>query len=181
MKALMSMLPALAFVSMLAGCEETWDPPGKTIEYDIAEVPLNAYFSTEFHKNVIPDGYSDMPGPVSQLVQNGSGTDDEIGFFNISLSCCWSASCRLQGRSGGILRDYAGNELYITCKENLSIGDITDRFPSDKQVICGRYEFTGGTGRFKGASGEGIINCTVTNNGNTAVMSHHWQGTLKIK
>ncbi|MHC1733345.1 MAG: hypothetical protein AB9888_15110 [Bacteroidales bacterium] len=181
MKTLMSLLSVLASVSMLAGCEEPIPRPEKTTESIIAEVPLNAYFSTEFHKNIIADGHIDLPGPVSQLVQTGTGTDSEIGLFNISLSCCWSVSCQLKGRSGGTLRDYAGNELYIKCKENLAVGDMTDKYPADKQVICGRYEFAGGTGRFEGASGAGTINCTVTNNGNTAVMSHHWQGTLKIR
>ncbi len=181
MKALKSMLPVLAFVSLLSGCETIWDPPPKITESIIAEIPLNATFSTEFRESVIADGYIDMPGPVCQLVQVGSGSDDEIGFFSISLSCCWSASARAVGRSGGYLTDGEGNTLYIRCKENLSNSEMTDGFLSDHHVICGRYEFTGGTGRFEESSGEGTIKCTVISNGNTSMMSHHWQGTIKIR
>jgi len=181
MKALMIILPVMAFVSLLTGCEETWDPPRKITESIIAEIPLNANFSTEFRESIIADGYIDMTGPVCQLVQVGTGSDDEIGFFSISLSCCWSAADRAVGRSGGYLTDSEGNTLYIRCKENLSYSEMTDGFLADDHVICGRFEFTGGTGRFKESSGEGTIICAVIKNGTASMMSHHWQGTLKIR
>lgn len=180
MKSLRGLIAVLVSAFMLIGCPE--DVSVETVtESVIAEIPLNAFFNTEFHENIIPEGHMDIPGPVCQLVQNGSGSDEEIGFFNISLSCCWSASNCVPGRSGGYLTDGTGNILYIRCKENLSLSEMADGFLADHQVICGSYEFTGGTGRFKEASGEGTITCTVTNNGNNSVMSHHWQGTLKIR
>jgi hypothetical protein len=181
MKSLIGLMTVLVSAIMLIGCEEPVIRIDKDTESVLTEIPLNAYFNTEFHENIIPDGHMDMPGPVCQLVQNGSGSDDEIGFFNISLSCCWSASNRVPGRSGGYLTDGTGNILYIRCKENLSLSDMADGFLADHQVICGSYEFAGGTGRFKEASGEGTIHCTVGNSGTIAVMSHHWQGTLKIR
>jgi len=85
------------------------------------------------------------------------------------------------GRSGGYLTDREGNTLYIRCKENLSYSEMTDGFLTDHHIICGRFEFMGGTGRFKESSGEGTINCTVIKNGTASMMSHHWQGTLKMR
>ncbi len=72
-----------------------------------------------------------------------------------------------------------GNTLYIKCKENLAAGDLTDNFPPDQISIYGSFELTGGTGRFEGATGEGTIDCLVTNDDKVAAMSHHWMEYVK--
>lgn len=153
--------------------------PPKFIHSKPFEIPVDAYFNATFHKNEILNGFMDLKGPVYQMVQTGSGTDDEIGYFQIRLSCCWSVTDCIPGRSGGSLTDGMGNTLYIRCKENLAVGDLTDDFPPDQTYIYGKFEFTGGTGRFEGATGEGTIDCLVTNDSSAAAMSHHWTGYIK--
>lgn len=153
--------------------------PPKFVHSKPFAIPVNAYFNTTFYKNIKPDGHSDMKGPVYQMVQTGSGTDGEIGYFQIRLTCFWSVTDCIPGRSGGYLTDGMGSTLFIKCKENLAVGDLTDNFPPDKTNICGKFEFIGGTGRFEGATGEGTIDCLVTNDGKAAAMSHHWEGSIK--
>jgi len=153
--------------------------PPKYVHSKPFAIPVNAYFNTTFYKNEILGGYIDLKGPVYQMVQTGTGTDDEIGFFQIRLTCCWSISDCIPGRSGGYLTDGMGNTIYIKCKESLAMGDLTADFPSDQTQISGRFEFAGGTGWFEGATGEGTIDCFVTNDGKVAAMSHHWMGYIK--
>lgn len=180
MKTLLKLFTVLVSAFMLISCEQVIEPPEKTTESVIATVPFNAYFITTFYKSSIPHGIKGLSGPVSQMVQNGSGNDNELGMFTITLTCCWSVTDGIMGSSGGTLKDTEGNMLYITCKENLVKSDISADFPSDQTVICGRFEFTGGTGKFTDATGDGTINCIVSNYGSVAEMSHNWTGTIKI-
>lgn len=184
LKTLLKLLTVFACIGMLMSCEDWWGNypiglPPKYIHSKPFAIPVNAHFNTTFHKDEILTGYIDLKGPVYQIVQTGSGTDDEIGYFQIKLTCCWSITDCIPGRSGGYLTDGMGNTLYIKCKENLAAGDLTDNFPPDQTYIYGKFEFTGGTGRFEGATGEGTIDCLVTNDGKAAAMSHHWMGYVK--
>jgi hypothetical protein len=184
MKALWRLLEVSACIFMLMSCEDWWGNypmglPPKYIHSNPFEIPINVDFNTTLINNTISDGYMDLNGPVCQIVQTGSGTGDEIGYFQIRLVCCWSTTDCIAGRSGGSLTDGTGNTLYITCHENLAAGDLTANFPQDQAMISGRFEFAGGTGRFEGATGEGTINCLVTNDGKVAEMSHHWEGFIK--
>lgn len=184
MKTLMKLLPVFACIIMLMSCEDWYGNypivlPTKDINSKPFEIPVNANFNTTFSKNMILDGHIDLEGSVCQMVQTGSGTDGEIGYFQIRLVCCWSTTDCNAGRSGGSLTDGMGNTIFIKCKENLAAGDLTTDYPQDQTIISGRFEFAGGTGRFEGATGEGTINCLVTNDGKVAEMSHHWKGFIK--
>ena len=179
MKTLLQLLSAIVCICILSRCEGC--PECQPLTHpEQGAIPINAYFNTAFYKNVISDGQYYLQGPVYQIVQSGSGTADEIGVFQIRLTCCWSATECIPGRSGGYLIDMDGNTLFIQCKENFSSSDFTSGYPPDQACITGRFEFTGGTGRFEGAAGEGVINCLVTRDGNNASMAHHWKGTLKF-
>lgn len=182
MKTLLKLFSVLACISLLVNCEK--EDKNDIVEHQcqhplLETLPVNANFTTTFSKNIIPEGHIDLKGTVSQLIQTGSGTDSEIGFFQISLVCCWSLTDCTVGRSGGSLTDSKGNTLNILCRENLSKNDLTGNFPSDQTHITGRFEFAGGTGRFADATGEGTIDCMVAADGNASVMSHHWTGVVK--
>jgi hypothetical protein len=184
MKARWSLLAVFASILMLMSCEEWWGNypiglPPKYVYSKPFEIPVDAYFNTTFCKNKISGGYMELNGPVCQIVQTGSGSDGEIGYFQIRLTCCWSMSDCIAGRSGGYLIDGMGNTIYIKCNECLTADDLTADFPQDQACITGRFEFTGGTGCFEGVKGEGTINCLVTSDGKVAAMSHHWEGYIK--
>lgn len=184
MKTLLKLLPLCVCICTLVSCDLIWgwpDPPddSNTTEDEPLVVAVDAYFNTTFSRNVITEGYANLKGTVSQLVQTGFGTDTELGFFQIRLTCCWSVTDCVAGRSGGSLTDSRGNTLNIVCKENLTKSDLTSEFPTDQTHIIGRFEFAGGTGRFANAKGEGIIDCMVSTDGQVSAMSHHWKGVIK--
>ena len=187
MKTLLKVFLVMTFIIILPGCEKPvqLDHPNpvdlnKPSHYAHAAIPLDAYFITEFTKSVIPEGHTYLHGTVLQMVQTGSGTDPEIGYFRISLSCCWSVTDCLPGMSGGILTDGTGNTVYIKCMECLSADDFTSVFPADKAHITGRFEFWGGSGLYENIKGEGTIDALVINNGKVAAISHHWKGYFKM-
>ena len=177
MKTFLKILPFLTCIALLVSCGG--DPPNQCADSQLKSLPVDASFNTTFSKSVIPEGHSDLKGTVYEMVQKGSGSDDELGGFQIQLICYWSATDCIAGRSGGSLTDGMGNTLYIRCKECTSTGDLTADFPSNQMHITGRFEFTGGTGRFSDATGEGTIDCLVANDGQVSVMSHHWTGFIK--
>lgn len=188
MKTPLKVIPVMVFIGILTGCEKPLplvhpDPVdlNKPSHFNHAAIPLDAYFCTEFSKYVIPEGLTNLHGPVLQLVQTGSGTDAEIGYFRISLSCCWSMTDCLPGNSGGVLTDGLGNSIYIKCRECLSASDFTPDFPADQAHIAGRFEFGGGTGLYEKVEGEGTFDALVTNSGNIAAISHHWRGYFKTQ
>ncbi|MRS03331.1 hypothetical protein EG832_08940 [bacterium] len=177
MKTLLKFLPFLAFIALLVSCEKPLPPQ---CSHPLREsLQVDASFNTTFSKSVIPEGHIDLKGSVYQMVQTGSGSDDELGGFQINLTCYWSATDCIPGRSGGSLTDGMGNVLFIRCKECFSQGDLTAEFPLNQTHITGRFEFAGGTGRFANATGEGTIDCMVAADGQVASMSHHWTGFIK--
>ena len=187
MRTQLTLPTVVAFISLLAGCEKpipvnhpTRIDLNKPSHSEHAAIPFNSYFSTTFTRNVIPEGHTDLKGTVLQLVQTGTGADYELGYFRVSLICCWSITDCVPGRSGGTLTDGTGNTIYIKCRECLSPGDLTADFPADQAHITGKFEFIGGTGLFEGVTGEGTIDAFVTNDGKAAAMTHHWQGYFKI-
>lgn len=187
MKTLPEVFQVIAFIILLQGCEKPIpvDHPNpvdlnKPSHAKHAEIPLDAFFRTEFSKFMVPEGHSYLHGTVMQLVQTGSGTDPEIGYFSVSLSCCWSVTDCLPGMSGGILTDGTGNSIFIKCMECLSGSDFTSDFPADQSHITGRFEFWGGSGLYENIEGEGTIDALVTNNGKIASITHHWKGYFRL-
>lgn len=187
MKTLLNVSRVIVFIIVLQGCEKPIpvDHPtpvdlNKPSHSEHAAIPLDACFRTEFSKSVIPEGHTYLHGTVLQLLQSGSGTDPEIGYFLISLSYCWSITDCLPGMSGGILSDGAGNTIFIKCMECMSASDFTPDFPADQSHITGTFEFRGGSGLYENIKGEGEIDALVTNNGKVAAISHHWKGYFKM-
>ncbi len=92
LKTLLRLFTLFACICMLMSCEDWWGNytiglPPKFIHSKPYAIPVNAYFNTTFHKDKILNGYIDLKGPAYQMVQTGSGSDDEIGYFQIKLTC----------------------------------------------------------------------------------------------
>mgnify|MGYP000877121206 CR=1 FL=1 len=177
----------LSFLVIQSGCEKpipvVHPTPIDLVKPSHSEhdaIPANAYFVTEFSRNVIPVGQTELNGTVLQLVQNRTGSDPEMGYFQIRLICYWSVTDCVPGRSAGILTDGIGNVIYIKCRECLSLSDLTADFPADQAHLTGKFEFAGGTGLYEGIEGEGTIDAWVTDNGMIAAISHHWKGYFTI-
>ncbi|MBE0677177.1 MAG: hypothetical protein IH592_00285, partial [Bacteroidales bacterium] len=94
------------------------------------------------------------------------------------LTCCWNPIDGSHSCTEGFISDPEGNTLSIICKDGEDGVVFTADFPYDQTYICSEFEFTGGTGRFEGASGRGVMKCDVKNATNSMV--HHWEADLTL-
>jgi hypothetical protein len=176
MKTFIRLSQVIAVICMLTGCEGCEEPifPPETVT-----ISIDTKFLTSFTTDIIDKGSStELNSPVCQLVQFGSGTYAELGTFDIYLTCCWNPVDGSHGCTEGFISDSEGNLLTLVCNDGDNGVVFTSDFPYDQTYICSEFEFTGGTGRFAGASGRGIMECDVQGASNTMV--HHWESVLTL-
>jgi len=176
MKTFIRLFQVVAVACMLTGCEGCEEIP---VKHKTVTISVDSKFLTTFSNSIIGEGsYTGLNDPVCQLEQVGSGTNAELGAFNVYLTCRWSLTDGAHGCTEGFISDPDGDALYIVCKDGENGVVFTPDFPNDQTYICSEFEFTGGTGRFAGASGRGIMECDVKGASNT--MAHHWEANLTL-
>lgn len=184
MKTFIRLFQVVAAICTLTACEscEKEYPSLPFSTTDPYTVSFISDFTTSFTKSIITKGSCldllDLKSPVCQLVQEGSGTNAELGAFNIYLSCCWSLVDGIHNCTEGIITDAYGNTLSLVFNDGENGELFTSDFPYDKTSLCSDFEFTIGTGRFEGATGGGIINCDVKSSSD--IMIHHWEVMLTL-
>lgn len=173
-------LHVIAIICILTGCESCEEEEYHGPESDMlgfVELSINTGFSTTFMRSTLSKGSVAKPGgSVCHLEQFGSGTDAELGAFDVYLTCCWNPADGSHSCTEGFITDYEGNMLTIKCNDGDKDAIFTSDFPYDQTFIGYEFEFTGGKGRFTGASGRGIIDCEVK--GESNLMIHHWEASL---
>ncbi len=183
MKTFGRLFQVVAVACMLTGCVSCNDnvdyPAGSSDMLKTAKISMDTEFMTSFTTGIIDKGSNtELNSPVCRLEQYGSGTDAVLGTFNIYLTCCWSLADGLHSCTEGFISDPEGNILNIRCKDGEDGVVFTADFPLDQTYICSEFEFTGGTGKFEGASGMGVMKCDVKNA--TYFMVHHWEADLTL-
>ncbi len=182
MKTFVRLFQVVAVACMLTGCKEAYEgpyPAGFSDMLKTVKISIDTKFINSFTTDIIDKGSNtDLNGPVCQLEQYGSGTDAVLGAFDIYLTCCWSLADGLHSCTEGFISDPEGNILTIICKDSEDGVVYTADFPLDQTYIGSEFEFTGGTGRFEGASGRGMMECDVKGTVNSMV--HHWEADLTL-
>ena len=182
MKTLVRLLLLGAVPCMLTGCESCDEcpyPPCGNSHLERVTMQIKTEYITYFTTDIInKESYTDLNGPVCQMEQFGSGTDGELGPFNIYLTCYWSLADGLHSCTEGFITDVDGNMLAITCRDIDNGLVFPADFPLDQAYLCYEIEFTGGTGRFECASGRGVMNCDVKSATNSIV--HHLEADLTL-
>jgi len=172
----------IAVSCMLTGCvscEEQDYPAGYSDMLGTVALSIDSQFTTSFIKSIA--GKSSNTDPVNsicQLEQFGWGTDADLGGFDVYLTCCWNPAAGTNGCTEGFISDFEGNTLTILCNDGDNGVVFTPDFPYDQTNICYQFDFTGGTGRFEGASGRGTIECEVKGDSNS--IEHHWKASLTL-
>jgi hypothetical protein len=182
MKTLVRLSLVIAAICMLTGCE-SWDrfdfPEGYSNMLKTVTFSINNEFTTSFNNTTISKGSSSgLTGSLCRLEQLGSVTDAELGAFDVYLTCCWNPDDGSHSCTEGFLVDFEGNTLTLVCNDGDNGVVFTPDFPYDQTYICSKIEFTGGTGRFEGATGGGTIECDVKGNSNSIV--HHWNASITL-
>jgi hypothetical protein len=172
----------IAVICMLTVCESCNDgpyPQGSSDMLKTVSILIDTEFMTSFTTSVHgKGGDSELHGFVCRLEQYGSGTDAGLGSFNIYLTCRWNPDEGSHSCTEGFITDCDGNTLAIRCNDDNNGVVFTSDFPYDQTYICSEFEFMGGTGRFEGASGRGLIYCDVKGSSNS--MRHHWVADLTL-
>jgi hypothetical protein len=172
----------IALICILTACEscDEHQYPGRSSDMPgTLTLSINTQFTTSFIKRTTgKSSNTDPVNSVCQLEQFGQGTDAELGGFDVYLICCWNPAVGSQGCTEGYVTDYEGNTLTLLCNDDDSGVDFTPDFPYDQTYICYKFDFTGGTGRFEGASGRGTIECEVKGDSNSII--HHWEASLTL-
>jgi hypothetical protein len=162
---------------MLTGCDGCVEPILSENVPEPVKVSIDSRFVTYFSSSIIDDGTKTVQDSrVCRLEQFGSGTDAELGAFDVYLTCCWNPGDGSHSCTEGFITDFKGNTLNILCRDGDNGVLFTPDFPYDQTNICAEFEFTGGTGRFDGASGSGSIECDVK--GDYNMMIHYWKADL---
>jgi hypothetical protein len=151
----------------------------------LVTIPFHASFYTEQVGDLVVDGCD--PG-VAINTQAGAGEATHIGRFTTWMVFCFDLNAPpalgtywfLPGVGGENGRFVAadGDELWITVNDgfvDFSDPNLPDGYQASFQDP---FLFTGGTGRFEGASGGGQINSLVGLDGRT---DHEWTGELVVR
>ncbi len=177
MKALIFIM-LITLLCVLTGCPGGPDPL-PVVQVDTITFSIESKFMTSFTTGIIEKGGdTELKSPVCQLEQVGSGADAELGAFDIYLSCCWSLADGSHSCTEGYIKDSDGDILTFKCMDSTNGMVFTSDFPFDQTYLCSAFEFTGGTGRFTGASGNGLMQCDVK--GASSSMQHNWEATMTL-
>lgn len=159
----------------------------------------NGYISKPFKSKFFTSG-GIQPGPVSveicgdpplfYNVQEGYGEATHLGRFTIRITFCVDASDLLddgaltEGESipyfsnestEGYMQSANGDKLYITIEEGKILPSSVEGYAF---MFMDPFAFTGGTGRFEGASGGGMTQSLVI--ADPERTDHLWNGRLNI-
>lgn len=181
LKTLIRLFQVVAVVCMLTGCEscEQDYPAGESDMLGTVNISVNSQFATSFIKYVPSEGSkADINCSECRLEQIGSGTDAEFGAFDVYLTCSWNPVDGSHSCTEGYITDYKGNTLTLVCNDGDNGVVFTPEFPYDQTFLCAEFDFTGGTGRFEGASGTGVMKCDIKGASNSII--HHWEAELTL-
>lgn len=177
-----------------AGCESpTMSEVRQELDVSIAQARVGGSVEAPFKANLYtglagfaPDPRCGEP-PVFLNTQVGEGEATHLGRFTIEIEFCVDATDLLDdgtltGEESapyfdgiGVLTAANGDELHMEIVEGAVLPSPGTEFDFE---FHDPFSFVGGTGRFVGASGEGITNSVVDQ---AADVTHHdWRGVLRI-
>lgn len=165
MKTLLKIFLMIAVISLVAGCTKDNDyTPSQLNDNEIRKVTLP--FEADFYTVKAEDG-NDLPCNGSEKEstwltahQIGEGSGIHLDEFSVDLTYCYYTGADKPGKyidANFVFIAENGDELYAIIREGLvTYFDEPDE-NGNIAVYNDLLEFTGGTGQFKGVSGEGYL------------------------
>ena len=199
MKTLKRFLLFIAGICLLIACSKSdkfWgdEPLGNTLKNGKAEpvmvtVPFKADFVLGYTDMFVNEDMCnkddpwnnndpvDATNPILWIVTDGSGTGTHMGNFTSHCEFCCNTFTGRYGNASGVFIAANGDKLFWD-----NWGQVVMPEPGDPDHYINKWndpwKITGGTGRFKGATGSGM-----THSYNTTLddVSHHsWTGTITL-
>ena len=172
MKTLTRLLFLFAGISLLISCSKSDDmllnddPLGSTLKSArngsvAVSVPFKADYSVWDHSD-----YSDPScggSPVYFLTMEGDGHITHLGKTTTTMTFCCDVSTGQYYDTDIIFIAANGDELYAAVPEGQIVPNDEDNSSYYQTKFNDPMIFTGGTGRFEGASGEAMTNAYVHN------------------
>lgn len=141
-------------------------------------VPFKSHFTVWDHSD-----YSD-PGcggfPLLVLTMDGEGTATHLGFFTSHWTFCCDVITGYYYNTIAVFTAANGDELYISIPEGYIVPNEEDNSDFYETKFNDPMYFVGGTGRFEGASGNGMTNAYVHNNPDDWHTDFFSSGTLTL-
>ena len=149
-------------------------------------LPFKATFHTDLISNVPDPSCGEFPRLLN--TQEGWGEATHLGRFSVRITFCIDATDILddgqltEGESlpydegQGALVAANGDSLYIT----IAGAVLPTEHPDFEFAFEDPFQVAGGSGRFAGASGEGVTNSLVDFDGVPSRTQHRWSGTLVL-
>ena len=167
MKNLKKILFFIVGIGLMISCLEDpdWGYLSMKDNYPIiVTLPVDASFSCNYLETFVDLNLCGS-SPMMRVLAEGSGTGVSLGDFTIYWDYCCDIETCCFNNSGSIVATLVaanGDELFISSWGIMSLPDESD--PPD---IIKKWDapvlFKGGTGLYKGASGEGIFNGQIYN------------------
>ena len=164
MKTLKKIFFVIAGICLLLACSKPDeffddDPLGNIL--GCTDETVTVPFKTDFNYNYTSVGVDvEMCGeyPMLYVIADGAGTATHLGKFTTRVEFCVNSETSIFGEEGYTVGSFIaanGDELFYA-----TWGKVEPRDENDPPNILEKWDapflFTGGTGRFEEASGEGI-------------------------
>jgi hypothetical protein len=185
MKALLKIFFFMAVISLVSGCDKT-----DALEFDDASSSKNdAAKSITMGFNLVFTGTYDFTGPdpvcgdfppFIRVINTGEGTGTHFGKVNSYFDFCVDVrdSSYPNGHIVAYFEDKNGDQLFVKVA-GFVIGGRVPGMPSfANSYFKDPFEIIGGTGRFEGATGNGMTNDY--NSSKDPFSHHHWKGKITM-
>jgi hypothetical protein len=164
------------FVTLEAAMLGSSDDPGA----GLVTIPFKASFYT-VETDLVLDGCG--PG-IAINTQEGTGTGTHLGRLHTKMVFCFDLNpgptfgsySFVPGPDNGYFMAANGDQLWISVTDGVVIFDPS-LGPKYVAYFQDPFDVMGGTGRFEGATGGGMINSLVGADGQT---DHHWTGEITV-
>lgn len=163
---------ALCLVLVLSNCKQK--PPAMTTQ-PFEATALGTY--TYVGPDTLPNPKCVAPFTAWRAIVDGKGTGTPTGDFTMHFDFCGDTLSNY-GNAYAYLVDGDSDTLFLFCAGRVMDGRVEDQPAYVTSYWKDPIEFTGGTGKFKGATGT-VISDDYNSSGDSN-SHHHWTGTITM-
>ncbi len=176
----------MAVISLFTGCTSADDP-----EFDNAiSSKKNLDKTVTLGFNLVFTGNYDLPAPnpgkcgpspyMINIINNGEGNGTHFGKLTSHFDFCVDVRdfSYPNDFEEAYFEDENGDRLYVYVKGFVLTGRIPGMPSYAIEYFKDPFEIIGGTGRFEGATGEGMTNDY--NSSKDPYSHHHWKGKITL-
>ena len=140
--------------------------------------PFDAVF-TGIYTSVVQDSIKCGPGPWMYAIVDCTGEENTLGSFTTHFEFCSDNEGHYPGNQmTSYMVAECGDTLFVSCAGQVIEGREEDHPADVVSYWRDPFEILGGTGKFEGATGEGLTDDY--NSSEDENSHHHWTGTITM-